>query len=78
MGSIFFQKYKRRFLIALGVLIALTSLALGKYNIILGVMAFVTTILGLFAFNYVDQQERIIREREFQAELIAKREKEDE
>jgi hypothetical protein len=48
--SSFYQNYKRKFFIGLGALLALTCLALAKYNTFLGVFGFVTLLAGLFAF----------------------------
>ena len=69
MESSFYQNYKRKFFIGLGALLALTCLALAKYNTFLGVFGFVTLLAGLFAFNYVDKHERIARERELREEF---------
>jgi hypothetical protein len=42
--SSFYQNYKRKFFIGLGALLALTCLALAKYNTFLGVFGFVTLL----------------------------------
>ena len=67
----FFQTYKRRFFIGLGVLLAFTCLALAYYNRLLGIGGLVTSLTGFYAFYYVDKQERSARERELREELLA-------
>lgn len=69
MESSFYRNYKRKFFIGLGALLALTCLALAKYNTFLGVFGFVTLLAGLFAFNYVDKHEQTARERELREEF---------
>ncbi|HBI26722.1 MAG TPA: hypothetical protein DDY25_03205, partial [Peptococcaceae bacterium] len=69
MESSFYGRYKRMFLIGLGVLLGLTCLALAKYNTFLGVFGFVTLLVGLYAFYYVDQQEHTAREQEIREEF---------
>ena len=71
MESKFFRTYKRKFFIGLGALLAFTCLALAKYNTLLGVFGFVTTLSGLYAFSYVDKQEEAARERELKEELLS-------
>lgn len=71
MEAKFFQGYKRRFFIGLGVLLAFTCLALAYYNRLLGVFGLVTSITGLYAFYYVDNQEKKARERELKEELLS-------
>ena len=71
MEAKFFQTYKRRFFIGLGVLLALTCLALAYYNRMLGIFGLVTSITGLYAFHYVDRQEKSARERQLKEELLA-------
>ncbi|MGB4504770.1 MAG: DHH family phosphoesterase [Syntrophaceticus sp.] len=71
MDANFYRNYKRKFLIGLGVLLALTCLALAKYNVLLGVVGFFTVLAGLYAFSYVDKQEQAIREREIREELLS-------
>lgn len=53
------------------MLLALTCLALAKYNVLLGVVGFFTVLAGLYAFSYVDKQEQAIREREIREELLS-------
>lgn len=71
VDSGFYTNYKRKFLIGLGVLIALTCLALAKYNMLLGVFGFVVTLAGLYAFYFVDKQEKDARERELMSDLLS-------
>jgi c-di-AMP phosphodiesterase-like protein len=67
----FYRNYKRKFFIGLGVLLALTCLALAKYNTILGIFGFFTTLAGLYAFSYMDKQEQSALEREIREELLS-------
>lgn len=71
MEANFYRNYKRKFFIGLGVLLALTCLALAKYNTLLGVFGFITVLAGLYAFSYVDKQEQSAREREIREELLS-------
>lgn len=71
MESSFYGKYKRMFLIGLGALLGLTCLALAKYNTFLGVFGFVTLLVGLYAFYFVDKQERTAREQELREEFCS-------
>ena len=71
MEAKFFQTYKRRFFIGLGVLLAFTCLALAYYNRLLGIFGLVTSLTGLYAFYYVDRQEKSARERQLKEELLA-------
>jgi len=67
----FFQTYKRRFFIGLGLLLAFTCLAFAYYNRLLGIFGLVTSLTGLYAFYYVDRQEKSARERQLKEELLA-------
>lgn len=71
MESRFYRNYKRKFFIGLGVLLALTCLALAKYNLTLGVFGFVVTLTGMYAFSYMDRQEEAAREREIKEEALS-------
>jgi c-di-AMP phosphodiesterase-like protein len=67
----FYRNYKRKFFIGLGVLLALTCLALAKYNTILGIFGLFTVVIGLYAFSYMDKQEQSVRERELREEILS-------
>lgn len=71
MDANFYRNYKRKFFIGLGVLLALTCLALAKYNTILGIFGLFTVVIGLYAFSYMDKQEQSVRERELREEILS-------
>jgi hypothetical protein len=52
-------------------LLALTCLALAKYNTILGIFGLFTVVIGLYAFSYMDKQEQSVRERELREEILS-------
>lgn len=71
MESSLYKNYKRKFFVGLGILLALTCLALARYNMLLGIFGFIVTLTGMYAFSYMDRQEEAAREREIKEEALS-------
>jgi c-di-AMP phosphodiesterase-like protein len=70
MGSSFYQKYKWRLFIGLGILIALDSVALVfTQHLDLGVFGFVIAMLGMSGLSYIDQREKVFLAKEVRVKV---------